>query len=46
MQGRQVFVEALGYRTALLLSPEGGIVCGGILPTSIITNFLQPAGHF
>ena len=39
MQGRQVFVDALGYRTALLLSPEGGTVLGRTLV--LLKPFIQ-----
>lgn len=39
MQGQQVFVEALGYRTALLLGPEGGTVLGRTLV--LLKPFIQ-----
>ena len=39
MQGRQVFVESLDYRTALLLGPEGGTVLGRTLV--LLKPFIQ-----
>ena len=39
MQGQQVFVEALGYRTVLLLGPEGGTVLGRTLV--LLKPFIQ-----